>query len=58
MIMDNGIGVPDKFDLDKSESLGMLLINSLTDQIDGELKLDTSHGTKFTIKFGKQKIKK
>jgi PAS domain S-box-containing protein len=58
MIMDNGIGVPDKFDLDKSESLGMLLINSLTDQIDGELKLDTSHGTKFTIKFGKQKYQK
>ena len=58
MIMDNGIGVPDKLDLEKSESLGMQLINNLTDQIDGKLKLDTSHGTKFTIKFGKQKYQK
>jgi two-component sensor histidine kinase len=58
MIMDNGIGIHDNFDLEKSESLGMQLINNLTDQIDGELKLDTSHGTKITIKFGKQKYQK
>ena len=58
MIMDNGIGIHDKLDLEKSESLGMQLINSLTEQVDGKLKLDTSHGTKFTIKFGNQKYQK
>jgi two-component sensor histidine kinase len=28
-----------------------LIVNSLTDQIDGKLKLERDHGTKFTVTF-------
>lgn len=36
---DNGIGLPDGFDVDKAESLGMQLLIMLTDQIDGEITI-------------------
>jgi two-component system, sensor histidine kinase PdtaS len=50
-IGDDGIGIPDDFDIEKSNSLGMLLVNSLTSQIRGELELKRDHGTTFIIKF-------
>jgi len=37
--------------------LGLKLVNSLTEQIDGELELDRSHGTKFNITFQELKYK-
>jgi PAS domain S-box-containing protein len=48
---DNGVGFPKNRDYHETKSLGMLIINSLTEQIDGEIKLDRSKGTKFTITF-------
>ncbi len=50
-VSDNGVGLPEELDLDKIDSLGLQLVNSLTNQIDGDLDLDRSHGTKFTITF-------
>ncbi len=38
-------------DYRNTDTLGMLIVNSLTEQIDGELSLDRSKGTKFTVKF-------
>jgi PAS domain S-box-containing protein len=51
MISDNGIGLPDDFDIEKSESLGMQLIIALTSQLDGELKFSGENGTKFSVTF-------
>ena len=51
MVSDDGVGIPDDFEVEKSESLGMLLINSLTAQIQGELELKRHPGTTFIIKF-------
>ena len=48
---DDGVGISDDVDLKKSDSLGMLLVNSLTAQIDGELELDSQGGTIFRINF-------
>jgi len=50
-IADNGIGLPDGFDIEKSESLGMQLIIALTSQLDGELKFSGESGTRFSITF-------
>lgn len=52
VVSDDGIGIPGDFELEKSDSLGMLLVNSLTAQIQGEVELKRSPGTTFTIKFG------
>ncbi len=50
-VSDNGVGLPPDFDPKKSDSLGIMLIYSLSEQISAELKLDTTNGVKFDITF-------
>lgn len=50
-VKDNGIGLPIGFDPEESESLGLQLVYTLVEQLDGELKLDSSDGTNFQITF-------
>jgi two-component sensor histidine kinase len=51
IISDNGIGAHQKMDLNKKDSLGMLLISILTKQLNGTVTLDNHAGTAFTIIF-------
>jgi PAS domain S-box-containing protein len=51
LIGDNGVGIPEDMDLENTETLGLLLINSLTSQIDGEVELLREEGTSFRIKI-------
>lgn len=48
---DNGIGLPENFNINKSKTLGMQLIVSLTEQLSGKLTLNVSEGTTYIIKF-------
>jgi len=50
-VNDNGIGFPKDIDFQNTDSLGLQIINSLTDQIDGKIKLDRTTGTEFKILF-------
>lgn len=50
-VSDNGITFPEDIDYRNTDTLGMLIVNSLTDQINGELNLEKSNGTKFTVTF-------
>jgi len=50
-VSDTGVGVPAHLDFHQAESLGWQLVNTLTEQIQGEIKLDRNGGTKFTITF-------
>ena len=51
IVSDNGVGIPPEIDFDKIESLGLQLVKSLTNQIDGTLELDRGQGTTYTIQF-------
>jgi two-component sensor histidine kinase len=51
IVSDNGIGFPDEIDFKNTESLGLQLVNNITGQLDGEIDLDRSAGTKVTISF-------
>jgi len=51
IVEDDGVGFPDDIDMENTDSLGLQLINSLTDQIDGEIVLNRTRGTSFTINF-------
>lgn len=51
MVSDNGVGIPEDLDFRNSNSLGLKLVNILTDQIGGKLELDRSKGTRFHIKL-------
>ena len=57
-ISDDGIGFPKKLDFKNTDSLGLKLVNSLTNQIDGEIHLDKTCGTKFKITFNELKYNK
>jgi two-component sensor histidine kinase len=49
---DNGIGLPNDFDIDKSESLGLHLVKILAEnQLQGELELVRKQGTEYKIGF-------
>jgi len=48
---DNGIGLPKDFDINLSGSTGMIVVNSLIDQLEGELKINSENGTHYSIKF-------
>ena len=50
-VADDGIGLPDDIDLDSTDSLGLQLITTLTNQIEGNIKLDQSRGASFKIDF-------
>ncbi|MGB8227176.1 MAG: histidine kinase dimerization/phosphoacceptor domain -containing protein [Sedimentisphaerales bacterium] len=52
IISDNGIGLPAELDFQKTETLGLQIVNTLVkNQLGGEIELDRSIGTKFKIKF-------
>ena len=48
---DNGIGLPEDFDIEKLESLGLNLVQILVLQIHGELVLTIDNGTHFSFDF-------
>lgn len=50
-ISDNGIGLPDGFILEQCSSLGLQIVQKLTRQINGSIKVENGKGTKFKIEF-------
>jgi PAS domain S-box-containing protein len=50
-VKDNGIGMPDNFDANNTTSLGLQLVNTLTEQLKGHIELKKENGTEFKITF-------
>jgi two-component sensor histidine kinase len=50
-ISDNGIGLPVELDFNNLESFDLLLVNILTEQIDGQITIKKFPGTEFKITF-------
>ena len=55
IIKDNGKGFPEKIDFRNTDTLGMQLVNSLVDQIKGEIELRRNCGTEFYVSFNLNK---
>jgi two-component sensor histidine kinase len=53
IINDDGVGFFEEIDFRNTESLGLQLVNTLTQQIDGTIDLNKSHGSEFKIIFPK-----
>jgi two-component sensor histidine kinase len=51
IVRDNGMGFPEKLDFRNTASLGLQLVTTLVDQIEGDIRLDRSRGTEFEISF-------
>ena len=50
-VSDNGKGMPKDFDIEKSESLGLRLVNNLTLQLNGKVEYFVNNGTMVKINF-------
>ncbi|PIK89491.1 histidine kinase [Synechococcus sp. 65AY6A5] len=50
-VSDNGIGLPSNFDFKETQSLGLQLVATLTDQLQGKIELRNKSGTTFIITF-------
>jgi PAS domain S-box-containing protein len=50
-VSDNGIGIPENFNLEDTSSLGLQLVDILVDQLGGEIELNRDSGTEFAIRF-------
>jgi two-component sensor histidine kinase len=55
IVHDNGIGLSEDLDFRDTESLGLQLVTSLVEQLEGTIELDRSEGTAFKIVFEKPK---
>ena len=53
-VSDTGIGFPKDIDFRNTTTLGMQLVTSLVEQLEGTITLDRSEGTRFRIEFRKQ----
>ena len=53
-VSDNGVGLPENFNLESFNSLGLEIVCSLVEQVDGEISFDTKQGTTFTIVISKK----
>lgn len=53
-VADDGIGLPDGFDIKQEDTLGMRLVEVLTMQLNGKVNIDGSNGTAVHISFQEQ----
>ncbi len=51
LVSDNGVGLPPDLDFQNTESLGLELVNTLTDQLEGTIEIHSQDGTEFKITF-------
>jgi PAS domain S-box-containing protein len=56
-VCDNGIGLPEDINFNNIKTLGLLLVNSLTEQIDGKVTIYRDNGTQYKITFKELKYK-
>ena len=51
IVKDDGIGIPENFNIEKTETLGLKLIDLMIKQIEGTLEIESKKGTEFRIRL-------
>jgi PAS domain S-box-containing protein len=51
MVADNGVGLPGSFNVEDTRSLGLQLVCTLAEQLDGDLRIERGQGTAFCLEF-------
>lgn len=55
IVSDNGLGLPNDFEEMSCDTLGLQLVVTLVEQLDGELTVNVESGTEYLIKFDNTK---
>lgn len=50
-VEDNGVGFEKEFNYENANSLGLQLVHTLVEQLDGTIKVETEKGTRYLIRF-------
>ncbi|MAG12991.1 MAG: hypothetical protein CMN78_00150 [Spirochaetales bacterium] len=50
-VIDNGTGLPPEFDISQTDTLGLRLVTTLAEQLDGQVTLNSNEGTEYVINF-------
>ena len=58
VVQDNGVGFPKELDLNNLESLGLDLVQTLTQQLKGKLCIEQKQGACFTLTFSERMYQK
>ena len=48
---DNGIGIPDSVDFENPKTLGLIVVQNLTKQLDGKITYTYDNGTLIKLEF-------
>ena len=51
MVADNGVGFPESFEMEYTETSGLRLVNKLVKQLNGKIEFNKDGGTEFRITF-------
>lgn len=51
LVSDDGVGMPSRFDISGSTTLGLQLVQLLCQQLRGKLEINYSHPTGFNLRF-------
>jgi two-component sensor histidine kinase len=51
IVRDDGIGIPDEIDITETDSLGLKIVASMADQMNGKIEISGKNGTEFKISF-------
>jgi len=51
---DNGVGMPEDYNPEESDSLGIYLVHALVEQLDATMEIRNEEGTRFLLTFDKQ----
>ena len=54
-VSDDGIGIPDDFDIAQTTTLGLQLVTMLADQLGGTLEIHRANPTRFILRFPLEK---
>jgi two-component sensor histidine kinase len=57
VVADNGAGLPESIELRKTTSLGLQLVTTLVDQLNGTIEVKRENGTGFIIRFSEMKAR-
>ncbi len=52
VVSDDGVGLPDDFEMTNTTTMGLRLVNTLVNQLNGELRFKSENGACFQIIFG------
>ena len=55
-VSDNGVGIPDNFELTETTSLGLQLVFLLTDQLHGKLTVRLANPTSFQLRLPSENV--